>query len=175
MLLLLCWGGIYFGRHGAWFNGNVYAPYRSVREAASFQVFAADVDIFDRGKAVYIRTCAVCHRDGGLGTPAQFPPLAGSEWVCEPEPGRLVRLVLQGLQGAITVKGETYNNTMVAWNTLSDRDLAAVLTYIRQNAEWGNNAPEIKADQIAAIRVRIQKSHPARFAAEELLKISPTE
>jgi mono/diheme cytochrome c family protein len=44
------------------------------------------------------------------------------------------------------VKGITYKGAMPAWNSLSDDELAAVLTYIR--SDWGNAAPPIKTEII---------------------------
>jgi mono/diheme cytochrome c family protein len=128
---------------------------------------------FDLGRQVYNRpTCVACHMANGEGTPGQFPPLAGSEWVTESEPGRLIRIVLSGMHGPVTVKGQTFNNSMVPWNTLSDDEIAAVITYLRQ--EWGNDASDVTPEQVKAIREKTNnRSNP--YTAEELLQISPAE
>jgi mono/diheme cytochrome c family protein len=109
-----------------------------------------------------------------LGAPGQFPPLAGSEWVNESEPGRVIRAVLNGLQGPISVHGQNFNNVMVPWNSLSDEDIAAVITFVRQNKEWGNTASAVTPAQVQAVRLKI-KPHPTAFTADELLKVSPGE
>ena len=108
--------------------------------------------------------------DKGLGTPGQFPPLAGAEWVLENDPGRLVRIVLHGMQGPVTVKGENYNNVMVPWNgVLNDEEIAAVLTFVRMS--WGNNAPPVTTNQVAKVREEVgERSTP--WTADELLKIT---
>jgi mono/diheme cytochrome c family protein len=78
---------------------------------------------------------------------------------------------LNGLQGPISVKNQQYNNAMVAWGgVFSDEEIAAVITYIRQNKDWGNNAPAVTADRVKAVREKI-KGHPGPFTADELLKI----
>ena len=59
------------------------------------------------GKSVYDTKCAQCHRANGQGTPGSFPPLTQTEWVLG-DKGRLVRLLLNGMQGPLEVKGEAY-------------------------------------------------------------------
>jgi mono/diheme cytochrome c family protein len=175
MFLILYWGALYFDSHGGWFSAKVYAPYHSVEEIQALQPSSGGSEIFELGKAVYNRpTCAACHQASGLGTPGQFPPLAGSEWVLEENPGRMIRIVLNGMQGPVTVKGVAFNNNMVPWNVLSDEEVAAVITYVRQNKEWGNNASVVTPAQVKAIRDKV-KGHPAAFTADELMKIDPAE
>lgn len=101
------------------------------------------------GEAVYAKYCATCHQQDGEGIPGAFPPLAGAEWV-EGDPGRLVRLVLNGMQGPITVRGERYNNLMTPHAFLTDEQIAAVLTYVRSS--FGNDAPAVEPDVVRAVR-----------------------
>jgi mono/diheme cytochrome c family protein len=63
---------------------------------------------------------------------------------------RLVDIVLKGLRGTITVKGQQYNNLMPSHSFLSDEDLAQVLTYTRQN--FGNKSSDITSAEVAAVR-----------------------
>jgi mono/diheme cytochrome c family protein len=175
LFLLFYWGALYFDQDSAWFNPQVYAPYHSVEQLKSFQIRVGGSEVIERGKAIYGKTCIACHQATGQGSPGQFPPLRGSEWVNEQEPGRVIRIALQGLHGPITVKGMSFNNTMVPWNILSDSDLAAVLTYVRQNKDWGNKAPAVTPAQVKAIRDKIQKTHPGAYTPAELLNISPAE
>jgi mono/diheme cytochrome c family protein len=72
------------------------------------------------------------------------------------------------------VKGASYNNAMVPWNALSDEEIAAVITYVRQNKEWGNNASAVTAAQVKAVREKV-KGHPQAFTADELTKIPANE
>ena len=98
----------------------------------------------------------------GLPT-AQFPPLEGSEWVSG-SPERLIALTLHGLLGPIEVKGEAYQGRvpMTAFKGLSDREIAAVLTYVRTT--FGEGASVITPETVAGIRQQTanQKSfyHP---------------
>lgn len=100
------------------------------------------------GKAVYA-TCQACHQADGKGLPGAFPPLAESEWVNGPVEN-LIRIQLRGLQGPITVKGQQFNSVMPPNATMSDDEIAAVLTYVRSN--FGNKSSAVTADQVKALR-----------------------
>lgn len=175
LFLMLYWGALYFDTNGGWFSPKVYAPFHNMEEVQMFQPAGGGNEVFELGKSVYNRpTCAACHQASGQGAAGQFPPLAGSEWVNEASPNRMIRLVLNGLQGPITVKGQNYNNNMVPWNMLSDEEVAAVITYVRQNKEWGNNASAVTPAQVKAIRDKV-KAHPQAFTPDELTKIPAAE
>jgi len=73
------------------------------------------------------------------------------------------------LVGEIEVKGNIYNGNMPAFGgILSDRDIGAVLTYIRQ--EWGNDAGPINEEQVAEAR-NLYGSRAAAWSASELLEL----
>lgn len=150
LLFVLVFGCLYyFDQHSGWFNPQVYSPFHSIAELESFQPPTGGPDL-GRGRAVYENVCALCHNTDGAGKPNQAPAFAGSEWVLG-SPGRLIRIPLTGLAGPITVKGEAWNLAMPAMGAaLSDDDLAAVLTYMRQS--WGNKASAITAEQVKAVR-----------------------
>jgi mono/diheme cytochrome c family protein len=152
LFVLLYWAMLYFDRNSGWFSPQVYSPYRSVADLQLYQPPTGGVDLA-RGKIVYENICALCHNPDGNGKPNQAPPLAGSEWVLG-NPNRLVRIPLAGLAGPIAIKGENWNLAMPAMGAaLSDDDLAAVLTYMRQS--WGNKAAEITAEQVKTIRGQV--------------------
>lgn len=178
LFMLLYWGAVYFDEHGGWFEPKVYAPYASADEVKTFQV-AGGPSIMDQGFAVYGKTCIACHQPNGMGTPGSFPPLVGSDWVNEKEPGRIIRLVLQGFTGpGLVVNGKPFSTsgTMITMNYLSDDDIAAVVTYVRGNTEWGNHASPVTPDQVRAIREKVQKTHPQPFySPAEIEQINPSE
>jgi mono/diheme cytochrome c family protein len=101
------------------------------------------------GKQVYGAKCAACHQATGLGVAGVFPPLADSEWVLGDDK-RLINILLHGVNGAMVVKGVEYKGAMPAWKSMSDEELAAVMTYIR--TDWGNQAPAITALAVKAQR-----------------------
>ena len=132
---------------------------------------------FNNGKRVYYDTakCVLCHQLTGMGSASpESPPLAGSEWVLATEPGRVIRIVLHGLQGPVTVNGRQFNTSgMPPWKeTLTDEEIADVLTYIRQ--EWGNNASSVTAEQVKAIRGKTA-SQSGQLFVDELLKVNENE
>ena len=85
------------------------------------------------GAAVFDNSCAFCHQAGGVGVPGQFPRLAGRVGVIAAKPeGKkfLPQILLGGMSGRITVDGEQILGIMPAFNTLSDDDIASVLSYL---------------------------------------------
>ncbi|HEX4933192.1 MAG TPA: cytochrome c, partial [Gemmatimonadaceae bacterium] len=100
------------------------------------------------GKAEYL-VCQTCHQENGEGLPNLYPPLAGSEWLTG-DAEIPIAIVLHGMQGEITVKGQKFNNVMAPWASLSDAQIAAILTYERSS--WGNTASAVTAEQVAAVR-----------------------
>ncbi len=97
------------------------------------------------GARLYAANCKVCHQDQGQGIKGAFPALAGSEFANEEDPTRMITTVLYGLD-----RDNEYG-VMLAFNkTLSDEEIAAILTFERSN--WGNDAPEVSANQVKAIR-----------------------
>jgi mono/diheme cytochrome c family protein len=102
---------------------------------------ATSVD--NRGATVYKSKCSFCHQSNGQGVSGSYPPLAGSDLVTG-DPARLVRIVANGMQGPITIRGVRYDNSMPGWRSfLSPADIAEVSNYLR--ASWGNGAPPISA------------------------------
>jgi ubiquinol-cytochrome c reductase cytochrome b subunit len=89
------------------------------------------------GAKVFAANCSTCHGAQGLGTPGSFPPLANNP-VVTGDPKKVIGIVLGGLHATITVNGQSYNGQMPAWKgTLSNKDIADVITYIR--GSLGNN------------------------------------
>jgi mono/diheme cytochrome c family protein len=83
--------------------------------------------------------------------------------------------VLNGISGPFPFKGQSFNGAMVPWkDALTDEEIAAVLTYVRQNPEWGNKAPEVKPQRVKAVREKT-KSRNRPYSQEELLKVAPAD
>lgn len=101
-----------------------------------------------RGANTY-NSCQGCHGVTGGGQPGLIPPLAGSEWVTGGTE-RIARVVLHGLSGPVSVKGATYNGIMPPQGTLSDKEIAYVMTYIRNS--WGNQGSLVTQEMVAKVR-----------------------
>ena len=138
----------YFESHGGGFSNNVFA--KNLRQDPLIIGMTEEQQIVARGKRVYNANCVACHQSHGRGNPGQFPPLAGSDWVNGVGPNRMIRIVLNGLQGPITVNGEDLNAAMAPLGALSDQQIADVLSFVRNN--WGNEGSFVTPDQVTAIR-----------------------
>lgn len=101
------------------------------------------------GLRIYNTVCLACHMANGTGVPGMFPPLAKTDWVTG-DKDRLIRITIQGLSGKIEVNGVTYNSIMPPNAHLSNKEIADVLTYIRQS--FGNNAGEVTVEEVQRVR-----------------------
>ena len=112
---------------------------------------AASADQLAAGKFVYSTICFVCHQPTGLGLPGVFPPLTKSEYVGG-DPERFAAMILKGNAPPMTVAGLVYAASPMPPQeaALTDDKIAAVMTYVRSS--FGNNAPPVSADVVAAAR-----------------------
>jgi nitrite reductase (NO-forming) len=101
-----------------------------------------------RGQRIFNSTCAACHQPTGKGIENVFPPLAGSDFL-NGDKSRALKIAVNGLSGAITVNGKTYNSVMPALG-LSDEDAAYALAYIYNN--WNNAGHDVTPEEIKAVR-----------------------
>lgn len=119
------------------------------------------------GSQLYASVCANCHQKDGRGLPGIAPSLAESEWVLGSEQ-RLIRILLHGLSGPLEVDGQHFNADMPKAAAPSDRQIAAILTFVRSSFE--NNARPIAPDQVRAIRDDT-RGRTLPWTAPDLLKI----
>jgi hypothetical protein len=90
-----------------------------------------------------------------VGVPGQFPRLAGrvGEIASKPEGKKfLPQILLNGMSGRVTVDGDQILGIMPGFDTMSDDDMAAVLTYLTglDHAPVAYNADDIKAARAQA-------------------------
>jgi mono/diheme cytochrome c family protein len=117
---------------------------------------AASTSVMRAGAAIYKDSCAACHRDSGEGDVHLFPRLAGSALVQSDDPTTLARVVLHGTR-AVATAGAPTGPAMPAFDwRLDDAQVAAVLTYIRNN--WGNAAEAVPASAVANQRASLAKA-----------------
>jgi nitrite reductase (NO-forming) len=117
-------------------------------KAAGVAPAASKAERVARGERVYKVNCVACHQSAGQGIPSAFPPLAESDFL-NADVDRAIRVVLDGLEGPITVNGERYDSMMPALG-LRDEEIANVLTYILNS--WGNEGGEVSPEQVARVR-----------------------
>src|SRR5438876_2397871 len=171
--LAVFFGGAYLGRYSGNFSGEALDPYggepQAMKKAAGPQGAqqVAELSPRDRGKKIFSANCQTCHQANGLGVAGQYPPLAGSEFTTGGS-RRPAMIVLKGLQGPVTVKGQKFGAAvMQPWDkTLTDQKIADVLTYER--SEWGNSASAVSGEQIAALRKELT-NHPESFTEPDIM------
>lgn len=167
---LIFWAGTYLNRYSGEFDPAIF---NENAVPTSAPAFAKVEDPMKVGGAAYTLACAACHLPTGVGQVGNIPPLTESEWVAGSEE-RMIRIVLYGLIGPIQVKGTTYNAAMPAFGKVAgsgynwtDSRVAAVITYVRQS--FGNNAPPVTTEQVAAVRAKEGDHKP--MTQDDLLKV----
>ncbi len=97
-------------------------------------------DILKRGEKVYASNCAACHQPNGKGA-GPIKPLDGSAKVLDAD---------HALQIAVLLNGQN-NGAMPSWKQLSDTDIAAVVTYTKNN--WSNKTGQlVQPAEVLALR-----------------------
>jgi mono/diheme cytochrome c family protein len=109
-----------------------------------------DQGVLSMGQKIYADECSGCHTPNGEGTPGMFPSVNGSPIVQQTDAISLMRIVLRGGRSVATDQAPTAPAMPAFGWLLSDKEVAAVLTYVR-NA-WGNAAPAVSEDDVAKAR-----------------------
>jgi mono/diheme cytochrome c family protein len=165
---LIFFGGTYLNKFSGHFSPVVFDE-RAKAPTGAAEAVKLDPVVY--GKKQFESLCITCHQATGLGVPGVYPPLAGSEWVNGSDE-RIIRILLDGLKGPVTVHGATFGAVPMpvigaggaGWN---DEKIAAVLTYVRQ--EWGNKAPPVTTEKVTEIRGKVGTR--AEWSSDELLKL----
>jgi cytochrome c oxidase subunit 2 len=89
----------------------------------------AMADLMQKGEKVYAANCQVCHQPNGKGG-GPIKPLDGSAVVLDADKGKQIHVLLHG-----------QNNAMPAWKQLSDSELAAVISFTKNN--WSNKTGQM--------------------------------
>jgi len=102
------------------------------------------------GQTVYAQHCASCHGSDGRGMPPEYPPLAGNPSIQMQSAVNPIRMVLNGgFPPGTQGNPQPYGMPPFA-QSLSDDEVAAVVTYIR--AAWGNRGAAVSSLQANALR-----------------------
>lgn len=116
-------------RFAVWSEEQKALKLAAAAEASTDKVWSKD-ELMAKGKELYDTKCAACHQVTGLGLPPAFPALKGSAIAIGPIAAH-IDIVINGKQGT----------PMVAWSSMNDLELAAIVTYER-NA-WDNNTGDV--------------------------------
>lgn len=160
VVLTVFTGGFYFGNHYGKFGVTPHLGYITPGSGAGKEVLPQKVS----GATVFTTHCSSCHQANGQGVPGTFPPLVGSEWV-QGDQETVVRILLNGMQGPVTVRGGSFNGAMPAWkDQLTDAEIAAVATHIRSMG--GNQGGPVEESLVASLRKELMSRNKPWTAAE---------
>jgi mono/diheme cytochrome c family protein len=116
---------------------------------------------FEAGRTVYTSLCMACHQEDGRGRDKIAPSLAGSALALAP-PAVTARILLNGKEGSIGLMPPL-------GATLSDEQIAAVLTYVRRS--WGNGGSPVDVNTVKGTRaLTADRTRP--WTNEELLQLA---
>lgn len=144
---------LYLDHYGGDMSADVYIPGMHRPSLPDIQP-PTGKGLFERGAKLYAANCQACHGPSGAGG-ALVPQLSGSEWVTSDGPNRVIRIVLNAVGGPMEVAGKQFNSeSMIPWrdNISDDEDVAAIVTFIRDNKSWGNAASPVTKEQVRKIR-----------------------
>jgi mono/diheme cytochrome c family protein len=115
---------------------------------------AADppADAQSSGQRLYGRHCLSCHQADGGGVPNMQPPIAGGQWV-QGDAKALALFVMTGGFGSAERKDGAVDNVMPEFRQLSDEDLAAILSYIRE--KFGGGASPLTTAEVTEARASL--------------------
>lgn len=99
------------------------------------------------GKAIYRDVCSACHGLDGNGVANLFPALAKAPSIRSKDPTSAIRVILRGARSVATSAEPTAPAMPSFGWQLNDGQVAAVVTYIRNN--WGMAALPVSADDVS--------------------------
>lgn len=103
------------------------------------------------GGAIYRDQCSACHGLDGKGVAELFPSIADSSMVKSNDPTTSIRIVLRGARSVGTSSQPTAPGMPSYGRQLNDDEVAAVLTYMRNN--WGGAATPVTSEQVSKVRL----------------------
>lgn len=105
------------------------------------------------GEALFKGTCATCHMADGSGVPYLQPPIKGSAWISARNPQLLLSLILRG-SAILGDAAKAYDNDMAPQDHLTDAEIAALATYVRQRFGAPPVTVPVTPEQVAIARAR---------------------
>lgn len=135
----------------------------AVASASATTTQAPTVD----GAKVY-QNCIGCHQANGQGVPGAFPALAGrvpEMLAIKGGKDYLIQVLLFGLSGQISAKGQNYNGVMPSFGQLKDEEIAAVLNHV--STQWNNSLPQGVG---AFTSQEVKLARAAKLSAQQVLE-----
>jgi len=119
-------------------------------QSGTAAALSADNPAMVAGGAIYSDLCAACHQSDGSGVPYLLPNIAASASIDSSDPTTLIRVILEGTQ-TVATDAEPTAPAMPAFGwQLTDAQVAAVATYIRNS--WSHAAPAVTVGEVRSVR-----------------------
>jgi mono/diheme cytochrome c family protein len=109
-----------------------------------------DDNMMSAGAAIYRDQCSACHGIEGRGVAHLFPSVRESAMARSSDPTTVIRILLRGARSASTQAEPTAPGMPSYGRQLDDRQIAAVLNYVRNS--WGAAAPVVEARDVTRVR-----------------------
>lgn len=97
------------------------------------------------GQKIYVAHCQNCHGAKGEGLGKLYPPLTDVDYLRENRES-LPHIVRYGMKGPVVVHNETYDGVMPGNASLTEMDIAYVLTYI--TVQFGGDTVTFGLDEV---------------------------
>jgi mono/diheme cytochrome c family protein len=124
---------------------------RSAPDRSPPSTTAAESSLLLRlGQTIYADKCASCHGTQGEGKPPHYPPLAANQSIEMASAVNPIRMVLNGGYPPGTAANPMPHGMPPFAQSLSDDEVAAVVTYIR--VSWGNRGAAVSAKEANELR-----------------------
>ncbi|MCG9230068.1 cytochrome c oxidase subunit II [Vibrio diabolicus] len=118
----------------------------ALQKAAAQEALSQDLsmdELMSQGESIYTSRCAVCHQASGDGIPGAFPAIKGSPIATGPI-SEHIDVIVNGRPGTAM---QSFSNQ------LSDKEIAAVITY--QRNAWGNDTGDtVQASDVNAFKAQ---------------------
>jgi mono/diheme cytochrome c family protein len=114
--------------------------------ATAYAQGSVEPSVMVAGEAVYAQNCVMCHGAEGRSVAEIFPDLAGNEVLTDS--AHIAANVLEGVA------------IMPPFPSLSDDDIAAVTTYVRNS--FGNTLGAVSVPEVSAVRAEVGPTGPVR-------------
>ncbi len=124
-------------------------PRADAEESTAAMLLAASPSM-ELGARLYLDNCNACHFITGSGADGVFPELSGSATVLADEPRGFLQVILNGAAMPSTATRPARLRMPAFADRLSDDDVAALATFVRQ--AWGNGAAPVETDTVSRVR-----------------------
>jgi len=106
--------------------------------------------MMEEGAKLYQKHCRDCHQRRGEGVARIYPPLVNNEAILMHYPINVIRIVVNGGFPPSTQGNPRPYGMPPFSQDLSDAQIAAVVTYVRQS--WGNHAAPVSPAEVTSAR-----------------------